>query len=95
MSDTDPDEPQYPGWFDSESDFPRIPSVDFTIELGVNVSVLSANQTQTRAMYFGNSNIAGPASNRGTLVGHEILEETESCKGVEFLESPLQATPQR
>jgi len=95
MSDTDYDKPQFPRWFDSESDLPQNLSVDSTIELGVNVSIFSANQTQTRALYFGDSNIASPTSNRGTSVGHVPLEETESCKGVEFLESLLETTPQR
>jgi len=84
LSDTDHDEPQYPGWFVSESDLPWNLSVDSTIELGVKGSVLSANQTQTRALYFRDSSIAGQAFTRGTSVGHVPLEETESCKGVDF-----------
>jgi len=40
MSDTDQNEPQCPGWFDSESDLPRNSSVDSTIELWQRVSSL-------------------------------------------------------
>jgi len=61
MSDSDHDEPQYPGWFDSVSDLPHNSSVDSTIDLGVNVSSLSANNTHIRALVFGDSNIAGQA----------------------------------
>jgi len=62
---------------------------------GVNVSVLSANQTQTGALVHRDSSKAGPASKRGTSVGNAPLEGTGPDKGEEFsVESPTQATPQ-
>jgi len=73
MSDTDQDKPQSPGCFDSESDLPGNSSVDSTIKLGVNVSVLSANQTQVRALGFGDSIIAGAACGCGAVRGGENL----------------------
>jgi len=84
MSDTVHDQPQYPGWFDFKSDLPRNSSVDSTIELGVHTNSFSADQLQDGALYFGDSNIAGPASNRGTSVGNVPLEGTESCKGLKL-----------
>jgi len=38
MSNSDLEEMPLTNWFDSESDFPEISSVNSTLELGVNVS---------------------------------------------------------
>jgi len=43
MSDIDLDEVPLTNWFDSESDFPEISSVNFTLNPGVNVIFPSAN----------------------------------------------------
>jgi len=92
MSDSDQEYSLLPGWLELESDLPWNSSVDSTLELGINVSSFSANQTQTRAVVHGDSNIAGPASNRGTSVGYVPLEGTRPDKVEEFLESPTQTT---
>jgi len=44
MSNSDLEEVPFTNWFDSESDFPEISSVNFTLKLGVKVSPPSANQ---------------------------------------------------
>jgi len=93
MTNSDYEDSQYPGWLDLESDLPRNSSADWAIKPGVNVSVLSANQTQNRALVHGDSSIAGPASNRGTSVGNVPLEGTGPDKGEEFIESQTQPTP--
>jgi len=67
---------------------------DSAIRTGVNVSIFSANQTQTGALVDGDSSRAGPASNRGTSVGNAPLEGMVPNKGEEFLESQTQPTPQ-
>jgi len=69
MSDSDYEDSPYPEWLDLKSELPRNSLADSAIKLGVNVSVLSANQTQTRALVHGDSSIAGSASNRGTPTG--------------------------
>jgi len=35
----------------------------------------------------------GSAHNMGNLVGHVPLEETESCKGENFLDTPIHTPP--
>jgi len=94
MSEIDPDELPYSGWFDSKSKLPGISSVDSTIELGVNVSPLPANQPHVRAMYFGDSSAMGPAPKKGNPVGNVPSGETKFCKGEHFLDTPLPTTPQ-
>jgi len=79
MSDIDQDEPPHTGLFDSESDLPGVSSEDSTTKLGVNVSSPSASLLKVVAMYFGDSNTMGPASNRGNSVGNVQPVETESC----------------
>jgi len=81
MSDSDYEDSQYPVWLDLESDLPRNSSVDSAITTGVNVSSHSADHTHTLALIHGDSNISGPASNRGTPVGNAPLEGTGPDKG--------------
>jgi len=95
MSDSDLEESPNTRWFDSESDLPGISSVNSTIEQGVSVSSLSADQIHVRALNFGDSSAKGPAPNRGTPVGHAPLEGTEPSKGESFLDTPIHTTPQR
>jgi len=84
-------------WFDSESDFPEISSVNSTLELGVNVSSPSANPHHEQALGTEDSNAAGSVSNRGNLMGHAPFEETESNKRVNLLDTQsihlLKASP--
>jgi len=87
MSDSDLEEPPHTGWFDSESDLPGISSVYSTIELGVIVSSPSASHIHVRALDYEESSAMGSAPNKGNLVGHAPLEKTESCKGVNFLDT--------
>jgi len=95
MSDSDFEDSPHPSWLGSESDPLRHSLVDSTNStLGVNVSPHSANNKQVRALVHGDSNISGPASNRGTSVGNAPLEGTGSDKEEEFLEYPTQTTPQ-
>jgi len=89
MSDRDLKELPNTGWFDSESDLPGISSVDSTLEPRIIVSSTSANQIHVRALDFEDSSVMGPASNKGNPVGHVPLEETESCKGENFLDTPI------
>jgi len=49
MSNSDLEEVSLTNWFDSESDFPEISSVNSTLELGVNVSSPSANSIHDQA----------------------------------------------
>jgi len=92
MSDSDYQDLPCPRWSDLESDLPRNSSTDSAIKTGVNVSVLSANQTPTEALVHGDSSIPGPASNRGTSVGNAPLERTGPDEGEKFLESSTQPT---
>jgi len=97
MSDSDLEEPLNTGWFhwfDSESDLPGILSVDSTIEQGVIVSSPSVDQIHVRALDFEESNAMGTAPNNGNPVGHVPLGETESCKGENFLDTPIHTPPQ-
>jgi len=89
MSEIDHDELPDHGWFDSESEFPGISSVDSTLAVGVNVSFSSADHIQgVRALDFENSSATGPAPNMGILVGHVPQEGAESSKGENFLDTP-------
>jgi len=94
MSDSDLEELPNNGWFDSESDLPGISSVDSTIEQGVIVSSLSANQIHVRAVDFGDSSATGPVLNKGTPVGHVPLEGTDSSKEENFLDTPIHTPSQ-
>jgi len=80
MSDSDLEEPPNNGWFDSESELPRISSVDYTQTLGVIVSFSSANRN-IGALDFGDSSATGPAPNRGIPVVHAPLGGTGPGKG--------------
>jgi len=89
MWDSDFEDSQHTGWSDYESVIPPRSLLDSTDSTpGVNVSSISANHTQTRALVHGDSNISSPASNRGTSVGNVPLEGTGLNKGEKFLESP-------
>jgi len=76
MSNSDQEDVPLANWFDSESDFPEISSVNSTLELGVIVSSPSANAIQVRALEVKDSSALGPAPSKGNLVGHVPLEET-------------------
>jgi len=93
MLDSVYEDSSYTGWFDLESDLSENSSVDSAIKLGVIVSVLSANQIQTRYLVHVDNSIAGPASNRDTKMGNAPLEGTGPDKGEDFLESQTQPTP--
>jgi len=95
MSDIDQNELPYIGWFNSESDLPRISSVDSTIKLGVNVSSPSDNQPHARALDFEDSNAMGPAPDKGNSVGNVLPGEKESCEGENFCRYPNQHTPSK
>jgi len=94
MSNSDLEEVPFTNWFDSESDLPEILSVNSTLELGVNVSSHSANTIHVRALEVEDSSAMGSVPNKGNLVGHAPLEETESCKEMNFLETPIPTPPQ-
>jgi len=103
MSDSDLEELPHTGWFDSEPDLPEISSVDSTlgstdeissVEPGVIVSSPSATTQMYRAVEVGDSSAMGPAPNKGNPVGHVPLQETESCKGESFLDTPIHTPPQ-
>jgi len=95
MSDSGFEDSQYPGWLDLKSDLPRNSSVDSTIILGVNVSFHSADRTQTRALVHRDSNIAGPACNRGTSVSSLTYQGKgqDPIKGRNFLSPHPKRTP--
>jgi len=57
------------------------------------VSSTSANEHDDQALGTEDSNAAGSASNRGNSVGHVPLEETESDKGVNLLDTPTHTPP--
>jgi len=94
MSDSDREELPHIGWFNSESGLPGISSVDSTLEQEVIVSSSSANQTNVRAIYFEDSSAMGSAPNMGNPVGHVPMEETDSCKWENFLDTPIHTPPQ-
>jgi len=94
MSNCDQEEVPLTNWFDSESDFPEISSVNSTLELGVIVSSPSVNAIQVKALEVEDSSAMGPAPNKGNPVGHAPLEGTESCKGVNFLDTLIHTPPQ-
>jgi len=89
MSNSDLEEVPLTNWLDSESDFPETSSMNSTLELGITVSSPSANTIHVRALEFEDSSAMGSAPNKGNPVGHALLEETESCKGVNFLDTPI------
>jgi len=91
MSDSDLEEVPLTNWFDSESDFPEISSVNSTLELSVNVSSPSANPVHVQALGTKDSSATGSAPNKGNPVGHTPLEE--SCKGVNLLDTPNHTPP--
>jgi len=76
MSDSDLEEVSLTNWFDSESNFPEISSVNSTRELGVIVSSPSANLIHIQALGTEDINEMGLAPNKGNPVGHAPLEET-------------------
>jgi len=94
MSNSDLEEVLHKKWFDSESDLPGISSVDSTLELGVILSSPSANHIHVRALKVEDSSAMGSAPNKGNPVGNAPLEKTESCKGVNFLDTPNHTPPQ-
>jgi len=94
MSNSDLEEVFLTNWFDSESDFPEISSVNSRLKLCVIVSPPSAIAINVRAIEFGDSSAMGPAPNKGNPVGHVPLEETESCKGENFLDTSIHTPPQ-
>jgi len=94
MSDTDLEEIPLANWLDSESDFPEISSVNSTPNSGVNVISPSADIHLQQALGIEDSNSTGAASNKGNPVGHVLLEETGSDKGVNLLETPIHTPPQ-
>jgi len=97
MSNTDLYEVPLTNWFDSESDFPEISSVNSIQNPGVNVISPFANIHHEQALVIEDINATGSASNRGNPlnpVGHVLLEETGSDKGVNLLEIPTHTPPQ-
>jgi len=64
------------------------------LDLGVNVIYPSADIPHEQALGIEDSNAAGLASNRGNPVGQVLLEETESDKGINLLETPTHTPPQ-
>jgi len=94
MSNSDLEDVPHTGWFDSESDFPEISSLDSTLELRVNVSYPSANPIHVRAPRIEDSSAVGSVRNKGSPVGHAALEETESYKGVNLINTPIHTPPQ-
>jgi len=67
MSDTDLEEIPLTNWFDSESDFPEISSVNSTPNWGVNMISPSANIHHEQALGIENSNPTGSASDLGAI----------------------------
>jgi len=68
--------------------------VNSTLILGIYVSTPSANQHHNQAFETEDSNAAGSASNGGNAMGHVPLEEMDSDKGDNFLDSPTHTPPQ-
>jgi len=68
--------------------------VNSTLELGVNSELPSANTVHVRALEVEDSSAMGSAPNKDNLVCHAPLEETESCKGLKFLDTPIHTPPQ-
>jgi len=94
MSNSDLEEVPLTNSLDSESDFPEISLGNSTLELGVIASSTSANAIHVRALKVDGSSAMGPAPNKGNPVGYVPLEETESCKAVNFLDTPIHTPPQ-
>jgi len=76
-----------------KSDLSGILSVDSTIEPGT-IIVSSPSANHVRALDFEDSSARGSAPNKDNLVGHVPLEETESCKGENFLDTPIHTLSQ-
>jgi len=93
MSYSDQEEVPLTNWFDLESEFPEISSVNSTLELCIIVSSSSANAINVRVLEVEDSSAMGPAPNKGNPVGHALSEKTESCKGVNFLDNPNHTPP--
>jgi len=93
MSDSDLEEVTLTNWFDSESNLPEISSVNYTPELGVNVSSPSAKPIQDQALGTEDSSAMSSAPNKGNPIGHAPLEETDSYKGVNMLDTPNHTPP--
>jgi len=96
MSDTDVEELQRAVCSDSESE-PSVRSLmDSTQKLGVNVCATSAGPTQDRTSFKClNLPSLKSAPYKGNRVGNVPSEEAGSCKGGNFLETPIHTTPWR
>jgi len=91
MLDTDLEEVPLTNWFDSESDFPEISSVNSTPNPGVNVISPSANINHVQALGIKDSNAKRSASNMGNPV---LLEETGSDEEGNLLKALTHTPPQ-
>jgi len=93
MSDSDSDS-SHPRRSDSESEWHRKSSVESTSQVGVNVCPHSVDSIQIDPFAkFGSTPSTRSAHYAGNRGGHVPLEEAESCKGEEFLDTPTLRTP--
>jgi len=93
---SDSDSLSCPRRSDSESEPPGKSSVDSTLQLGVNVCAHAVDLIQAGPFSkIGKNFSTRSAHYQGNRAGHVPLEEAESCKGEELLETPTLTQPQR
>jgi len=76
MSDSELEDVPVVNWFDSQSDFPEMSSVNTTPHLSVNVGQTPVNMPHTCAVGDEDSDAADSVPNTGTLAGNALLEGT-------------------
>jgi len=94
MSDNDQEDAPLTNWFDSESDFPEMSSVNTTPHLGVNVSPPSVNNPHDWALENEDNSAMDSAPNKGNSAGKVLLEEAGPNKRGDLLDTPIHTPPQ-
>jgi len=88
LSDNDQEEVPLTNWFDSESDFPEISSVNTTPRPGVNVSPLFVNTHHDWALENEDSSTMHSATNKGNSAGNVPLDEIRPHTRGDLLDTP-------
>jgi len=93
MSDSELEDLPVINWFDSESDFPEMSSVNTTPHLGVNVGLTPVNTCHSWALGDKDSDATDSTPNTGTLAAYALLEETGTTTGGYLLRTPTPTPP--
>jgi len=99
MSDNDKEDAPLTNWFDSESDFPKISSVNTTLRLGVNVSPHFVKTHHDWALENEDSSAMDSAPNKGNSAGSltycwKRLDQIQHYTRGDLLDTPTHTPPQ-